>query len=144
MARATVTLGGRRYNLAGQTYVPTGGKRWLVKNRQSQVGDPGPQLEAIWNLHSEAFHSIEDISEQGAGFLGIDYCDGTDSRFEDAHTLGPAYTTVTLSTYDTPHSVALVDQDTCLADVSAFTDGSGTAGNVNGMAIIGTMGLNLL
>jgi hypothetical protein len=144
MARATVTLGGHRYSLAGQTYVPTGGKRWLVKNRPSQLGDPGPQLEAIWDLSSEAFHSFEDVSEQGAGFLGIDYCLGTDSRFKDAHTLGPALPTVTLSTYDTPHAISLVDEDSCLVDVSANTDAPGVADNVNGMAFIATGGLYLL
>ena len=77
--------------------------------------------------------SYEDISE-GFGFLGIDYTDNTDSRWQNTLTLGPLANSVTLSTLDTTWTTKVLDS-TFVLD-SHIPDAGPSAGNIAGFALL--------
>lgn len=63
--------------------------------------EPSPIEVAEWQVGVPGLLSEEQIrSATDAGFLGIEYDDGTDSRFKDLLILGPELNTVDLSTHD--------------------------------------------
>ena len=79
--------------------MPKGSRGWAVTKRPSQISD-GQLREAEWVVWGPNFASFEDDS----GYLGIDHCDDTDSRWDGACYLAPARTAVSLvtSTAGTP------------------------------------------
>lgn len=116
----TIKLNGKVYQLAHDSLVPRGARRWSWTKRPSQPGDPSISQYADWRLDGSQLHSYEDISG-GEGYLGIDYTDGTDSRWADIHCLGPEIKhDYDLTTYDGAN--APVNANGCaLVTVSGIT-----------------------
>lgn len=102
MAVNKVTIGTRTYTIARESLLPKGARAWTVSKRPSQIGD-GQLREAQWTVWGPNFNSFEDDS----GYLGIDFADDVDTRWEGACYLAPARTAVSLvtSTAGTPANV---------------------------------------
>ena len=95
-----IKLNGKVYQLAHDSLVPRGARRWSWTKRPSQPGDPSISQYADWRLDGSQLHSYEDISG-GEGYLGLEYTDSTDGRWADIHCLGPEIKhDYDLTTYD--------------------------------------------
>jgi hypothetical protein len=73
-----VVLNGARYRLAHDELVPRGKRAWTRTLRRADVSDPGVIKTARWNLSGPM-----GASREGAdGYLGVDYCDNLDHRYD--------------------------------------------------------------
>ena len=101
-----IKLNGKVYQLAHDSLVPRGARRWSWTKRPSQPGDPSISQYADWRLDGSQLHSYEDISG-GEGYLGLEYTDSTDGRWADIHCLGPEIKhDYDLTTYDSTNTIA--------------------------------------
>ena len=101
-----------------------------MDSRSWQPGDPAQKEVALWQTDGPQLYSYEELNEgQQQGPLGVAYCDGTDSRWPNMHTLGPAITTITLTGSDTSHPMMLLDVS-ALLDQNTGLDASPNPGNV--------------
>lgn len=89
---AEVRLDGLAFELAGAV---------SVSKRPSVPGDPSSLHVAEWKVDGPDLTSFEQILPGSQeGYLGREYGDGTDGRWEGVDTLGALITTVPLSTHD--------------------------------------------
>lgn len=73
-----VVLNGARYQLAHDELVPRGKRAWTRTLRKADLSDPGVIKTARWNLSGPM-----GASREGAdGYLGVDYCDNLDHRYD--------------------------------------------------------------
>lgn len=106
LERNTVAINGVQYPVAEGK---NGQRLFKLTTRASQPGDPGDLVMAEWDVSGPDLNSYEEIPlGQTQGYLGRDYGAGTDGRWAGLDQLGPAVNTITLSAYDTPHSVAFL------------------------------------
>lgn len=134
MTREAITLNGKVYPVARKNG-DTGPRQIQKSQRPWQYGDPTRPRIAEWN-YGRQFYSTEDISN-GDGYLGVDWGDGVDTRWQNRPSLGPLINTVTLSTYDQTYTYTNTPFDsTYAADVGLFLDGSPVAGNVTAMVVV--------
>lgn len=102
MSRTEITINNAKYRFARETMLPKGGRQYQVDSRPWQPGDPAQKVVALWNVDGPQLYSYEQIAEgQQEGPLGVAYTDGCDSRWADTLTLGPALSTITLTSRDT-------------------------------------------
>lgn len=83
----------RTYKLARKTQLPSGARAWTVSRRPSQEAD-GVLRTADWQVWGPDLCSYEDDS----GYLGVDYGNDMDTRWDGACYLAPARNAVTLTT----------------------------------------------
>lgn len=91
-----VTINSRTYRIARGSLLPSGARSWEVTKRPSQLSD-GQLREAEWQVWGPNLCSYETED----GYLGVDYGDDVDTRWEGAAYLAPARTAVTLTTNPT-------------------------------------------
>ena len=73
-----MALNGAQYRLAHDELVPRGKRAWTRTLRKADVSDPGVIKTARWNLSGPM-----GASREGAdGYLGVDYCDNLDHRYD--------------------------------------------------------------
>ena len=131
MSRTNISINGALYQFARKDAPRvTGGRQFSIEQTPWQPGDAAAKMVAAWDVDGPALYSYEKISdEKPTSHLGIAYTDGTDSRWADTLTLGPALTGITLSTSDAPFSMTLLDM-TARLDENTGLDASPISGNV--------------
>ena len=105
LIRDTIRLNSNTYQIARGK---NGERLFAASSRPSQPGDPGGIEEATWRVDGPDGNSVED--EQG--YLGREYGENTDGRWDNLDQLGPLINTVTLSTYDQTHSASILGTST--------------------------------
>lgn len=104
MSREFVAIGSstsdvQKYHIANDKGRPM----WSVGAEPSQRGDPSILRRVEWEVSGPVGHSVEGPD----GYLGVDYTDGVDTRYDNHAVLGPKINTVDLSTYDATAYTAL-------------------------------------
>lgn len=93
MMQTRISINGKFYDLAPLNGQP----HWETRMVPSQWGDGGELRRAEWSVSGPLFNSEEGPD----GYLGPDYTDNVDTRYDNYAVMGPKITSVTLSTYDT-------------------------------------------
>lgn len=114
-----ISIDGKSYRLASESTLPRGAVLWDVSVEPSQAGDPSVAKVARWRVDGPLGYSFEGPD----GYLGMDYGDNVDTRW-DGLTTGPQIGTMTLSTYDASTWTATV-RPVANYDVS-FTPSAGS------------------
>lgn len=98
MANGQVKIGSYWYDLARDSLLPSGARRWQIGGEPAQPS-PGVSLQYMeWELSGPHFNSGERIVPGAAvGYLGTDYTEGCDTRTEGKLQLGPIVNNVDLS-----------------------------------------------
>lgn len=134
--RDDILVGGIKLQLATG---PKGERAWTVTQRPSQPDDVGALKVAEWAVDGHDFNATEQIGPgQEAGYLGRDYGNGTDGRWQGVDTLGPLLNALTLTTYDLAWNPSVPSSGTFVPGVNLIPGGapasSGAAGYATGMA----------
>lgn len=96
---------------------------WATAVVPSQQGDPGILRRVAWDVSGPIGNSVEGRE----GYLGVDYTDGIDTRFDNIACLAPKINTVTLSTYDTTsYTTSVVKVPTGPGAHTGWTPAAGT------------------
>lgn len=78
-----VVINGNKYQLAHDELVPRGKRAWVRNVRPADISDPGVIKTARWNVSGPMGESRERPGpDGGSGFLGVDYTDNLDHRYD--------------------------------------------------------------
>ena len=131
-----IKLNSATYKLARKSLVPQGSREWNARMRPSERGDPGDLLHADWHTWGSNLHSFEEPEgPDGEGYLGVDYSLGIDTRWPGRAVLGPAITTITLSTHDQSYTASIMDESTAVSDSNWYLDAPPSSGNVTDIEV---------
>ena len=92
----TIIIDGRPFTLVADSQLPSGKRAYVKELRPSQPTDPSRLGEVMWEVSGPL-----GVSREGrSGYLGVDYADNLETRFDDLLTSAPTATTITLTTLD--------------------------------------------